>query len=83
MARLKVEVSVTIMVTLDIEAPGWELGYPLSHDDQQQAYDQIPKQLDLASALDIDPEDYHIVEVIRASEVVVPKVRATQHEEEW
>ena len=83
MARLKVEVSVTIMVTLDIEAPGWTLGYPLSDEDQRQAYDQIPKQLDLASALDIDPEDYHIVEVIRASEVVVPKVRATQHEEEW
>jgi|GEM_PF-6301404 len=83
MARLNVEVAVTIMVTVDIEAPGWNLGHPLSDDDQQQAYDQIPKQLNLAAALNIDPEGYHVVEVIRASDVVVPKVRATQHEEEW
>lgn len=85
MARLQVEVTLTIVTQVEVETQEWEPGdeHLIGDVDQQAAFDAISAKFTKDDALDLDADDFNVVSVIRSSDVEIPKVSAPRHLDMW
>lgn len=83
MARLEVVVTLTISRSVEVEIPGWTLGDHLSDDDRQIAYEAIADDLTKEDCFPTERDDYEIANVVRESDVEIPKVQAPKHDDMW
>ena len=88
MARLIVDVTVRFSTQVEVEVEDWTDDQEQLHspEDQEAAWSAIKsgKKFALEEALEsYGSDDFTVVEVLRESEVEIPKVQAPKHEDMW
>jgi hypothetical protein len=85
MARVRVEIMLTVPVVVEVELPGTSavVDSGLWEEERELAYAAMPDAMKELEHLDVGSEDMKVTEILRASDVEVPKVQAPKHDDMW